>query len=160
MKKLLLLSFASVLFFSCSESEDETGINAIPKAEIVAILNQTPQTAGKGSSTSNKDVKRGSIYPWVSEVDMTFTQTVSAYAKAENFKLVKDTKAGAESNFMVKDIALGPNEVVVTTKTDSDQLFQTDFVKDGATGNKIERKLENYRTINPYVLYSNTPFTQ
>lgn len=160
MKKLFLLSFASILFFSCSESEDETGINAIPKAEIVAIVNQTPETAGKGSSSSNKDVKRGNIYPWVSEVDMTFSQTISAYSKAENFKLVKNNKAGAAANFVVKDIALGPNEVVVTTKTDSDQLFQTDFEKNGATSSNITQKLEDYKTIHPYVLYNNTPFTQ
>ena len=147
MKKLTLLLVLSLLI-SCSESENSSIQQRT--TDVVALVNQ-PQS----SRSSSVDVNRGNIYDWVSEIDISLTQTETNYNKSQNFVLVNQ---GGEDNFRVEEIAIGPNEIYAETKTDSQERFDAKAIENGRGG--INEEMDNYRAVKPYVLYTSEPFTQ
>ena len=147
--KLLVVLIATFTIMSCSSSKTDI---APTTAKVVAIVSQS---APVQSDVQARDVNRGSIYAWVSEVDMTFRNSDLNYQVEENFKLVDN---GGEANFTVNNVALGTNAIVASTKTDSDELFLTEMITNGKS--QITSKLNSYKGKNPYVLYESDPVQQ
>ena len=153
MKKVLLTLSAILLMTSCSKESLE-GVS-VETVSVIAIVNQSPQ--GVGPDYSSKSVNRGaSIYDWVSEINMTFTQNVTGYVKSEDFVLVDDD-SGVD-NFLIDNIGVGENTITATTKTNSQPLFTTEHLTNGK--NNISSKLSEYKVLNPYAKYYTESLTQ
>lgn len=153
MKKFLVLILGLTTLLSCSNDElltdnQETG-------NVVAIVNQA--VASKSTSaTASKDVNRGNIYAWVSDVTIEFKHVASGIEVSENFQLVN---SGGEPNFNVENVLLGDNEITAYTGTDSNEILNIGFeTPDNNT--QLTRQFDYFKGLNPYVLYQSTPFTQ
>lgn len=145
--KLVVLVTLLLGVISCSKETNEI----VPTGKVVAIVSQAKPV----NTVAAKNVNRGSIYAWVSEVDMSFTNTISGYEVNENFTLVN---SGGDNNFTVEGVQLGTNDILARTKTDSEELLLTEMIINGKS--QINSKLESYKRKNPYVTYQSEPLTQ
>ena len=152
LRLLLLTVILSSVLVSCSEDS-----KIVPNtAKVTAILGTTESSSKTAVPyTASKDVNRGAIYVWVSEVDLIFKHLATGTSVQENFKLVN---SGGEPNFNVDNVLIGDNEVTSFTKTDSDEVLLSEYVSNDKSN--ISTKLDDYKKLNPFVLYRSTPFVQ
>lgn len=152
MKNLLSAMLVLILTLGAISCSTESNELVPTTTKVVAIVSQAPTTQ---SDVQAKDVNRGSIYAWVSEVDMSFSHIISGYNVSENFTLVT---SGGDANFTVDNVQLGVNDISATTNTGSDELLTTELIVNGKS--QITTKLNQYKALNPYVLYQSDPLQQ
>lgn len=152
MKNLLSAMLVLILTLGAISCSTESNELVPTTTKVVAIVSQAPTTQ---SDVQAKNVNRGSIYAWVSEVDMSFSHIISGYNVSENFTLVT---SGGDANFTVDNVQLGVNDISATTNTGSDELLTTELIVNGKS--QITTKLNQYKALNPYVLYQSDPLQQ
>lgn len=150
MKKALLIIVLLITLSSCS-IEDDT----IPQTTEVTIV------AGNEfiTSTTGKNVQRGSMFAWISEIQIKATHT-SGYTSTTNFTLVDNGTAGASGQFIMDNVEIGNNTFTASSKTNEpERLETTQFPRpSGATSPTNTVILNQFNILNnrnPYAVYTN-----
>ena len=135
----ILLAFIAL---SCTKDEgkDSVNPNSIQKATVLANIVTNQTTA--------KNVNRGSIYAWINSVNVTATSTAWAYSTSEVFNLVT---SGGASNFTIENVALGANNFVATTTTNTVPVKELKVI--AGVPSVIRAAMVAH---NPYATYSGT----
>lgn len=146
MKKILLfLSLIVLSVTSCTSDETET--STVPQTTSVVATIATPS-----SSTTGKNVNRGNIFAWVKDINVTANSTVWSYSTNTVFNLVP---TGGASNFIIDNVAVGANQFVANTTTNSSEVYSLTVVSTG-TASALKTSLVAH---NPYALYNGSTNT-
>jgi hypothetical protein len=143
MKKIFLfLTLIALSLTSCtSDDAQNTDAASIEKTSVVATI-ATPT-----NNTTSKNVNRGSIFAWVSSINVTATSTAWLYNTSETFNLVA---SGGDSAFTIDNVALGANNFTATTTTNTTPVLAFNVVTTG-TATALKTALTAH---NPYALYT------
>lgn len=113
-------------------------------------INPLPESTSAKDVSSKTDVKRGNIYAWVKEINLSATSTSTNYSVSETFNLVDNGTGGATSNFILKDVQEGENLFKATTTTGSIPTLSHTPV---ANAHNKSQVLKPFVDKNPYALY-------
>jgi hypothetical protein len=152
MKKVLLIIVLLIAIPSCSNEDDETFI----KTTTVAISTDNEIIA----STTGKNVQRGSMFAWISEMQIEATHS-SGYVSTNDFTLVNNGTAGAGTRFIMDKVEIGNNTFSASSKTNEpERLEATQFPRpNGATSPTNSVIINQFNTLNnrnPYAVYTST----
>lgn len=148
MKKILLSLSIVCLLASCSTDETPVKEQSIQKTSIAVVVDQPT------SSTTGKQIKRGTIPVWVNSIAIKATSNVFTNIVAQdNFTF---NEGNGASFIGLDNVAVGSNNFVASTTTDSPQFYQlTNYtVNAGSFNDKFASALNNIDNENPYVLYN------
>lgn len=146
--KTILLALMFLTLFSCS-TDDTNQDDSMKKTSVAFAIDQP-------SSTTGKQIKRGTIPLWVNSINIKAKSVVyPTYEVQDNFTF--DEQNGA-SLITLSDIAIGSNVFTATTTTDSPQFYQlTNYtINTGTIDQKFDTALDNINNELPYVLYAGT----
>ncbi len=143
-KQFGILALVAVMFASCTNDDAVKNDTAsIEKTSLVAnIATPTP------TSTTAKFVNRGSIFAWVSSINVTATSTAWNYSTSTLFDLVA---SGGETAFKIDDVALGANTINATTTTNTVPVCAFSAPSSTTTSSALKTALTQH---NPYALYA------
>ena len=142
MKNLLALVLSLTILTSCHHDHDNDITIEFPTTSVV--LNVSAET-----STSRVSVNRNDIPATVEEIDVTITSNVSPLEVMETFELVDD--GSGVDGFTVEQVALGSNDVVATTTTVANNIFNvSQFSPNNITA---QEKLDANKLLVPYAIY-------
>lgn len=151
LKKAVLIFVLLILMPSCAAEDDFT-----PQTTSVTI-----STGNKFSiSTTSKDVQRGSIFAWISEIQVKATHT-TGYTSTTDYVLVDNGTPEAATKFIMDDVLIGDNTFTACTQTNEpERLETTQFSRpNGATSPNNTVILNQFDTLNsrnPYAVYTST----
>lgn len=147
MKKTAILLAVATTMMSCSSQEE-----ALPQTTTVTVAAYNEF----GPTTSAKNIERGPLYAWISEIQIIATHQ-SGYSSTTDFTIVENGTLGAESKFLIEDVQIGENSFTASTKTteperlEAEQLLRTE---------DFEKRIETLNARNPYAVYaSKNPLT-
>lgn len=143
MKKVLLIIVLLIAIPSCSNEDDETFI----ETTTVAISTDNEILA----STTGKNVQRGSMFAWISEIQIIATHT-SGYVSTTDFTLVNNGTSGAGTKFIMDNVMIGNNTFTATSKTTEPERLETSQVY---RNEAFATTISNLNARNPYALYVN-----
>jgi hypothetical protein len=143
MKKILLIIVILIAIPSCSVEDD---IN--PQTTTVAI------SAGNEfiTSTTGKNVQRGSMFAWISEMQIKATHT-SGYVSTTDFTLVANGTSGAGNKFIMDNVMIGNNTFTASSKTTEPERLETAQV---SRSEAFTTTMSALNSRNPYALYTST----
>jgi hypothetical protein len=149
MKKLVLIVALLIAISSCSTEDD-----MVPKNITVAISTNNEFMA----STTNKNVQRGSMYAWISEMQIKATHE-SGYVTITDFTLVNNGTPGSDTKFMMDNVQLGKNTFTASSKTkEPERLETTQFSRPNGgtspTNTVIINQFNTLNSRNPYAIYT------
>jgi hypothetical protein len=143
MKKILLIIVLLIAIPSCSIEDDIT-----PQTTSVGI-----STANEFAvSTTDKNVQRGSLFAWISEMQIKATHS-SGYVSTTDFTLVANGTAGAGTKFIMDQVIIGDNTFTATSKTNEPERLETAQVP---RSEAFTTTMSNLNARNPYAVYTNT----
>jgi hypothetical protein len=141
MKKVLLIIVLLIAIPSCSTEDDTPSL----ETTTVAISTDNEFIA----STTGKNVQRGSLFAWISEMQIKATHT-NGYVSTTNFTLVANGTSGAGTKFIMDDVMIGNNTFTASSKTTEPERLETSQVY---RTEAFTTTMSNLSTRNPYALY-------
>jgi hypothetical protein len=151
MKKVLLIIVLLITLSSCSIEDD---INMETTTVAISAGNEFI------ASTTGKNVQRGSMFAWISEMQIKATRT-SGYVSTTDFTLVANGTSGAGTQFIMDNVQIGNNTFTASSKTNEpERLETTQFARpSGATSPTNTVIMNQFNTLknrNPYAVYTST----
>jgi hypothetical protein len=143
MKKILLFIVVLIAIPSCSIEEDTN-----PQTTSVTATTGNEFNA----TTTGKDVQRGSLFAWISEMQIVATHE-SGYVCTNDYTLVTNGTAGAGSQFVMDNVHIGNNTFTASSKTTEIERLETTQV---SRSEPFTTTMANLNSRNPYALYTST----
>lgn len=160
MKKIFtILGALALMFTSCTaDKPTDSGSYNGPKADVVATMS----TVDGGSSATAKNVQRpAGTYAWVSSIAVTAKPTNPTwnYSVSENYNLLGTGDSGystADSNFIIKDVAVGMNQFNATTTCNSTPVYQLAMSTGPGLAAALQTQMGVIKSHSPYAVYAGT----
>ena len=115
MKKLIPLVIAFVMAItsiSCS-NDDNTSDKQVQLAQAtLSIKTETPNITGR-------DVERGNLHAWIKDINVHASSMELIHNRDFTFTLVPNGTSGADSNFVLDQLAIGRNDFTISTTTNT-----------------------------------------
>lgn len=143
MKKIVLIIVLLIAISSCS-IEDDISI------ETTSIAVSTGN--GFSTATTGKNVQRGSLFAWISEMQIKATHS-SGHISTTSFTLVPNGTTGVGTQFIMDDVLIGNNTFTATSKTAEPERLETSQV---TRSEYFSTTMTNLNARNPYALYAST----
>lgn len=152
---LLFTALAAICLTSCTPKDDFDAVK--PKAEVTGKASVTVALTSEGdASTTGKQVNRGSLHAWISEIDVTTKSNDFNYAPFMTpFILTNDAIGTTNANGLVEGtynldgVALGSNDFTVVTKTGTPQILSFE-----STIMAPQARIDLMKVKNPYAIYN------
>jgi hypothetical protein len=143
MKKILMIIVLLIAISSCSIEDD---MNIETTSVAVSTENEF------NVSTTGKNVQRGSIFAWISEMQIKATHE-SGYVSTTDFTLVANGTAGASTKFIMDNVMIGKNTFTASSKTTEPERLETAQILKTVSNTTA---INNLNSRNPYALYTST----
>jgi hypothetical protein len=143
MKKVLSIIVLLITLSSCSIEDD---INMDTTTVAISAGNEFIV------STTGKNVQRGSMFAWISEMQIKATHT-SGYVSTTDFTLVPNGTSGAGNKFLMDNVMIGNNTFTASSKTTEPERLETAQV---SRSEAFTTTMSALNSRNPYALYTST----
>jgi hypothetical protein len=142
MKKILMIIVLLIAMSSCSIEDD---INMETTSVAVSAGNEF------SVSTTGKNIQRGTLFAWISEMQIKATHTASGYISTTDFTLVANGTSGAGTKFIMDNVMIGSNTFTASSKTTEPERLETAQVLKTVSN---ATAISNLNSRNPYALYT------